>query len=124
MRVSDQGTQTRAASQPASRRIARTHARLLKRTPEGDVFHIRAPRKRGERFPLIADVENHLHGMSGCRRSASYSFFPIPDTVKEGCGGMRGNFRDTCRSPGYFCAPGCLLFPPPPLSPTNSSLHS
>lgn len=77
-------------------------------------------------FTFIADVENHFHGISGRQRTASYSFFPIPDTDKEGCGGMRFFERELPRHLSVsriLLRPSVFVIVPPP-SPANSSLHS
>lgn len=93
------------------------------------MFHLPLP--TGNRlaftFSQWVDVENHLHGISGCRMTASYSLFHvIPDTGKgdaDGCASSNVNFRHTCLSPRYFwlaCPLGesvCCFFP-------QSSRHS
>lgn len=102
----------RYAKRAASRRVAR---RLRAETPDADMFYINRPppllssppSKRASVHLYCYNVENHLHGISGRQRTASYSFCLIPDTDKRGmrrggCACSSVNFRDTCRSPGYF----------------------
>lgn len=87
------------------------------------MFHLPLP--AGNRlaftFSQWVDVENHLHRISGCRMTASYSLFHvIPDTDKgdaDGCASSNVNFRHTCLSPILLaCLPprrvGLLFFPP------------
>lgn len=98
----------------------------FKRTPDGDIFTSALPPKQGERSPLLLMWRITYTGSVGARGPpVTASFLSQILTKKDavGCASPSVNFRDTCRSPGYFCAPRCLLFSPP-LSPTNSSLPS
>ena len=105
MRLSDQGTQTR--SQPPHHTPSSGHLTAT-------FLHPRSPQTR-RASTFITDVENHLHGISGRQRTASYSFFLIPDTDKEGCGGMRFFERKLPRHLSVsriVLRPRCLLFSP------------
>lgn len=107
------------------RPAAASHAFV--RTPDADIF-ISTSAIHATTF--IADEENHLHGISGCQRTASYSFVLIPDTDKEGSGGMRFFERKLPRhlsvSGILLCcpfAPRCLFFPPPPKKKQSAQLN-
>ena len=86
------------------------HVRTKPQTPDTPARYNRATTFT---YSQWVDVENHLHRISGCRMTASYSLFHvIPDTDRkrkkkereaaEGCASASGNFRDTCLSPRYF----------------------
>lgn len=98
MQVSDQGMQT--CGQPPHHTPSSGHLTAT-------FLHPRSPQAR-RAFTFIADVENHLHGISGRQRTASYSFFLIPDTDKEGCGGMRFSER---KLPRHLSVSRILLRP-------------
>lgn len=109
-RVSDQGMQT-CGHPPHKRLQADTWRRH---------FYIRAPGKQGERSPLVLlwrITYTGSVGASGPPVTASFLSQILTKKDAVGCASSSVNFRDTCRSPGYFCAPRCLLFRPPPTFP-------
>lgn len=114
-RVSDQGMQT-CGHPPHKRLQADTWRRH---------FYIRAPRKQGERSPLVLlwrITYTGSVGASGPPVTASFLSQILTKKDAVGCASSSVNFRDTCRSPGYFCAPRCLLFRPPPHFPPQTAV--
>lgn len=109
MRVSDQGTQT--CGQPPRHTPSSGHL-----TP---TFSF--PRPLSPQPPLLLMRRITYTGSVGARGppvTASFLSQILTKKDAEGCASSSVNFRDTCRSPGYFCVARLLLgvcyFPPTP----------
>lgn len=118
MRVSDQGTQT--CGQPPRHTPSCGHL-----TP---TFSF--PRPRSTQPPLLLMRRITYTGSVGAREppvTASFLSQILTKKDPEGCASSSVNFRDTCRSPGYFCVARLLLgvysFPPPPKKKQSAQLN-
>lgn len=117
MRVSDQGTQT--CGQPPRHTPSCGHL-----TP---TFSF--PRPRSTQPPLLLMRRITYTGSVGAREppvTASFLSQILTKKDPEGCAFSSVNFRDTCRSPGYFCVARLLLgvySPPPPKKKQSAQLN-